>query len=47
MQNPNQPMQPQMMAASEVQISSVAMLHELMSRTDYVLPALKCRWTTL
>lgn len=35
------------MPANEVQISSVAMLHELMSRQDYMLPALKSRWTTL
>ena len=32
---------------NEVQISSVAMLHELMSRQDYMLPELKSRWTTL
>ena len=36
-----------MVPLNEVQISSVAMLHELMSRADYLLPALKCRWTTL
>jgi len=32
---------------NEVQISSVAMLHEMMTRNNFMLPALKCRWTTL
>ena len=32
---------------NEVQISSVAMLHEMMTRNFFVLPALKCRWTSL
>ena len=36
-----------MVPLNEVQISSVAMLHELMSRADFLLPALKSRWTTL
>ena len=40
-------MQQQMVPLKDVEISSVAMLHELMSRTDYLLPALKSRWTTL
>jgi len=36
-----------MIPLSKVQISNVGMLHEIMTRHDYVLPELKCRWTTL
>ena len=44
----NQPVQqPVMVPINEVQISSVTMLHEMMTRNMFVLPALKCRWTTL
>jgi hypothetical protein len=39
--------QAQMIPLNEVKISSVSMLHELMTRADFLLPALKCRWTTL
>ena len=35
-----------MVPADEVMISGVAMLHELMTRQGYVLPAVKSRWTT-
>ena len=43
----NAQQQQQMVPLNEVHITSVAMLHELMSRADFLLPALKCRWTTL
>jgi len=36
-----------MVPLNEVKISSVTMLHEMMTRNSFVLPALKCRWTTL
>jgi hypothetical protein len=38
---------PIMVAANDVKISSAAMLHELMLRGGYFLPALKCRFCTL
>ena len=43
----NAQQQLQMVPLNEIHITSVAMLHELMSRADYLLPALKCRWTNL
>jgi len=36
-----------MVPLSEVHISSVDMLHEMMTRNMFVLPERKCRWTTL
>ncbi len=47
MQSLQQMQQQQMIPISEVEISGVAMLHELMTRADFVLPDLKSRWTTL
>jgi len=36
-----------MVPLNEIKISSVQMLHEMMTRNLFVLPALKCRWTNL
>ena len=35
------------MPANQVKICSIKLLHEMMTRTDYLLPALKSRWTTI